>query len=135
MCCEHCRPGSPQERKHVAKREENSFPLCVPELTLGQSLERGEEFRQFSERLRERYPFLEIVRGRGLFNAFVMKDEDDLAYQLCYKLKERGLLAKPTRGNIIRFAPPLIITKEQLAEGMDIIEDAMASLAQPTTSH
>ena len=65
-----------------------------------------------------------LVRGRGLLNAIVVNDSPDsqTAWNLCVALKENGLLAKPTHGNIIRFAPPLVITENQLMECVQIIE-------------
>lgn len=64
------------------------------------------------------------VRGKGLLNAFVINDDEDgdTAWNICLRLKDNGLLAKPTHGNIIRFAPPLVITKDQLNECCNIIE-------------
>jgi acetylornithine/succinyldiaminopimelate/putrescine aminotransferase len=64
------------------------------------------------------------VRGKGLLNAIVVNDtpESSTAWDLCVALKDNGLLAKPTHGNIIRFAPPLVITEEQLFECIGIIE-------------
>lgn len=64
-----------------------------------------------------------LVRGKGLLNAIVINDspESDTAWNICLALKENGLLAKPTHGNIIRFAPPLIMTKEELMACVDII--------------
>jgi ornithine--oxo-acid transaminase len=64
-----------------------------------------------------------LVRGRGLLNAIVINDSEDssTAWNICVALKENGLLAKPTHGNIIRFAPPLVITEEQLMDCLDII--------------
>jgi ornithine--oxo-acid transaminase len=64
------------------------------------------------------------VRGKGLLNAIVVNDSPDsqTAWNLCVALKENGLLAKPTHGNIIRFAPPLVITENQLMECVGIIE-------------
>ncbi len=65
---------------------------------------------------------LKLVRGKGLLNAIVIKeDEGKTAWDICLAMKENGLLAKPTHGDIIRFAPPLIITKEQLDECIEII--------------
>ena len=63
------------------------------------------------------------VRGKGLLNAIVINDSDtgDLAWNICLKLKDNGLLAKPTHGNIIRFAPPLVMTIDQLQECIAII--------------
>ena len=64
-----------------------------------------------------------LVRGKGLLNAIVINDSEDssTAWDICMKLKENGLLAKPTHGNIIRFAPPLVMNEEQLLECVDII--------------
>jgi ornithine--oxo-acid transaminase len=64
------------------------------------------------------------VRGKGLLNAIIVNDTPDssTAWDLCVALKENGLLAKPTHGNIIRFAPPLVITENQLLECVAIIE-------------
>ena len=66
---------------------------------------------------------VEKIRGKGLLNAIVIKDEEnsDIAWNICLKMAQNGLLAKPTHGNIIRFAPPLIINDEQLNNCIDII--------------
>jgi len=68
-----------------------------------------------------------LVRGKGLLNAIVINDteESETAFAICLALKENGLLAKPTHGNIIRFAPPLIITEDQLLECISIIIDTL----------
>jgi len=67
---------------------------------------------------------IETVRGKGLLNAVVIKNkEGKTAWDVCVAMKENGVLAKPTHGNIIRFAPPLIITEEQLREAMDKIKE------------
>ena len=64
-----------------------------------------------------------MVRGKGLLNAIVINDteESSTAWDICMLLKENGLLAKPTHGNIIRFAPPLVITKDELLDCISII--------------
>ncbi len=64
-----------------------------------------------------------LVRGKGLLNAIVINDteESDNAWNICMKLAENGLLAKPTHGNIIRFAPPLVMNEEQLLDCVSII--------------
>lgn len=69
------------------------------------------------------------VRGKGLLTAVVINEEKDgvKAWDVCLKLKEMGLLAKPTHGNIIRLAPPLVITEQQTNEAADIIRDAILS--------
>ena len=68
-----------------------------------------------------------LIRGRGLLNAIVINDSEDssTAWDICMKLRDNGLLAKPTHGNIIRFAPPLVINESQLLECIDIIEETI----------
>ncbi|MBK7886947.1 MAG: ornithine--oxo-acid transaminase [Bacteroidetes bacterium] len=69
------------------------------------------------------------VRGKGLFNAIVIRETDKInAWDICLKLKENGLLAKPTHGHIIRFAPPLVITEGQLRECAEIIKRTIEGL-------
>lgn len=83
----------------------------------------GELFRSEMSRLIEETDLISLVRGKGLLNAVVINDTPDskTAWNLCVQLKENGLLAKPTHGNIIRFAPPLVMTEEQLMECVAII--------------
>lgn len=74
-------------------------------------------------------PFIDLVRGKGLLNAIVIKHSNpEAAWDLCLILKENGLLAKPTHGDKIRFAPPLLITKEQVMECVEIISKSLAML-------
>ena len=74
-------------------------------------------------------PFVETVRGKGLLNAIVIKHSDkNAAWQLCLELKNNGLLAKPTHGDKIRFAPPLVITEEQILESVAIIGKSLSIL-------
>ncbi|MBU7577025.1 MAG: ornithine--oxo-acid transaminase [Flavihumibacter sp.] len=74
-------------------------------------------------------PYIGTIRGKGLLNAIVIKHSNpDAAWQLCLLLKDAGLLAKPTHGDKIRFAPPLIITKEQLLECVGIIDSCLKQL-------
>lgn len=69
------------------------------------------------------------VRGKGLLNAIVIREQDGInAWDVCLKLKENGLLAKPTHGDIIRFAPPLVITEDQLGECINIIRRTITAL-------
>ena len=69
---------------------------------------------------------IELVRGKGLLNAIVINPKKGVeAWDICVKMKEMGLLAKPTHGNIIRFAPPLVITETQLREALEIIKSAI----------
>ena len=72
---------------------------------------------------------LSVIRGKGLLNAIIIQHHHtDAAWELCLQLKENGLLAKPTHGDKIRFAPPLIITKEQIMESVAIIEKSLSVL-------
>lgn len=84
----------------------------------------GEIFRDRMEKLITKTDLVCLVRGKGLLNAVVINDHPNssTAWDICVKLSENGLLAKPTHGNIIRFAPPLVMTEEQLHECCDIIE-------------
>ncbi len=84
----------------------------------------GRHFRKRMQALVDTSDLLRLVRGKGLLNAVVIDDspQSDTAWRLCLKLAENGLLAKPTHGNIIRFAPPLVMTEAQLDECCDIIE-------------
>lgn len=89
----------------------------------------GDLFRSRMKVLVDKYQVLSLVRGKGLLNAVVINDspESSTAWDICVKLAEGGLLAKPTHGNIIRFAPPLVMTEEQLHECVDIIEKVVAT--------
>ena len=84
----------------------------------------GQLFRSEIEKLIEKTDLITKVRGKGLLNAILINDSPDskTAWNLCLQLKENGLLAKPTHGNIIRLAPPLVITEEQLLDCVKIIE-------------
>uniref|UniRef100_UPI0040476969 ornithine--oxo-acid transaminase n=1 Tax=Algoriphagus sp. TaxID=1872435 RepID=UPI0040476969 len=89
----------------------------------------GDLFRLRLQVLVDKYKILSLVRGKGLLNAVVINDgpESSTAWDICVKLAQAGLLAKPTHGNIIRFAPPLVLTEEQLHECVDIIESVVAT--------
>lgn len=84
----------------------------------------GELFRTRMNAFIKTNELVTLVRGKGLLNAIVIDDTEDssTAWDICVALKENGLLAKPTHGNIIRFAPPLVMTEEQLHDCCDIIE-------------
>ena len=84
----------------------------------------GEIFRSEMKILQKECNLIHTVRGKGLLNAVEINDtpESSTAWNLCVQLKNNGLLAKPTHGNIIRFAPPLVMTEEQLTECIDIIK-------------
>ncbi|MEA1850291.1 ornithine--oxo-acid transaminase [Chryseobacterium sp. MHB01] len=91
--------------------------------------ELGKLFRSEIEKLIEKTGLITKVRGKGLLNAILINDtpESSTAWNICLQLKENGLLAKPTHGNIIRLAPPLVITEEQLLDCVKIIEKTILS--------
>ncbi len=102
-----------------------ALEVLVEEDLANQAQVLGEYFRQrMQDVIHKRPALLSLVRGKGLLNAVVINDdpESSTAWNICLKLAENGLLAKPTHGNIIRFAPPLVMTQEQLKECCDIIE-------------
>lgn len=94
--------------------------------------ELGELFRAEMNRIIANTDLVNAVRGKGLLNAILINDTEDssTAWDLCVALKENGLLAKPTHGNIIRFAPPLVMTKEQLMECVTIIEKTITEFSK-----
>ena len=89
----------------------------------------GKLFRSELDSRFKNIAIVKLVRGRGLLNAIVINDSEDssTAWDICMKLRDNGLLAKPTHGNIIRFAPPLVISESQLLECIDIIEETILS--------
>lgn len=96
----------------------------VKDESLAQNAKRlGELFRSLMNEYISKSTIVKSIRGRGLLNAILINDteESDTAWNICVALKNNGLLAKPTHGNIIRFAPPLVMTKTQLIECVDII--------------
>ncbi|MEL6867986.1 MAG: ornithine--oxo-acid transaminase [Bacteroidota bacterium] len=87
----------------------------------------GQIFRSRMQKLVDNSDLVSLVRGKGLLNAVVINDteDSDTAWNICVAMSQNGLLAKPTHGNIIRFAPPLVINEEQLNECCDIIEQTI----------
>jgi len=83
----------------------------------------GQLFRSELQKFIETSPLVNAVRGKGLLNAILINDteESDTAWNICMALRDNGLLAKPTHGNIIRFAPPLVMNEEQLLDCVSII--------------
>ncbi|OXB01863.1 ornithine--oxo-acid transaminase [Flavobacterium oncorhynchi] len=100
----------------------------VKEENLAENAERlGVVLRKGLNEIAERNNLITLVRGKGLLNAIVINcDEDsDLAWQICLKFRDNGLLAKPTHGNKIRLAPPLVMTETQIQECLVIIEKSL----------
>ena len=83
----------------------------------------GNLFRSELNKFIETSNIVNLVRGKGLLNAIVINDseESNTAWNICIALRDNGLLAKPTHGNIIRFAPPLVMTEDQLLDCVNII--------------
>ncbi|HRZ97568.1 MAG TPA: aminotransferase class III-fold pyridoxal phosphate-dependent enzyme, partial [Paludibacter sp.] len=99
------------------------------EILAENAYELGMYFRSELKNLCKESNVAEFVRGKGLLNALIINNQGhkNLAWDICLKLAENGLLAKPTHTNIIRFAPPLVITKEQITECIDIIRNTILS--------
>ncbi len=92
--------------------------------------ELGKLFRSEMQKLVEEFDMVELVRGKGLLNAVVIKPTNGLkAWDVCLKMKENGLIAKPTHEHIIRFAPPLVINKDELMEAISIIKKTISEIS------
>jgi len=87
----------------------------------------GNYFRKKMNDLAKESDLVNLIRGKGLLNALVINDSEDssTAWEICLKMKKKGLIAKPTHGNIIRFAPPLVINKKEIDESCQIIRDCI----------
>ncbi|WP_456464076.1 ornithine--oxo-acid transaminase [Lutibacter sp.] len=97
----------------------------IKEEGLAKNAERlGNLFRSEIQKLVDSNSLVRLVRGKGLLNAIIINDSEDssTAWDICLKLRDNGLLAKPTHGNIIRFAPPLVMNEEQLLDCVSIIK-------------
>ena len=100
----------------------------VKEEKLAENAERlGKIFREELGKFVEENDLVTLVRGKGLLNAVVINDteDSDTAWNICMRLRDNGLLAKPTHGNIIRFAPPLVMNEEQLMDCIAIIKNTI----------
>ena len=106
-----------------------ALEVVVEEKLAGNAEAMGQRFRQGIQNMIGRIPVLERVRGKGLLNAIVIDSGEDseLAWNICLKFRDNGLLAKPTHGNKIRLAPPLVIREAQIDECLDIIERSLKS--------
>ena len=96
------------------------------------ALLRGHQFRDRLKNLGEESELVKKVRGKGLLNAIVIDDDEDssTAWDICMKMKDNGLIAKPTHGNIIRFAPPLVISETEVDESCEIIEQSIKEFSK-----
>ena len=91
------------------------------------AMEMGNHFRNTLEKLKSDTNLVKLIRGKGLLNALVINDSEtsSTAWDICIRMKDNGLIAKPTHGNIIRFAPPLVINREQIDESCQIIKNSI----------
>ena len=101
-----------------------ALEVVINENLAQNAFELGEKFRAGMNDIIQKSDLVSLVRGKGLLNAIVINDspESSTAYDICLALKENGLLAKPTHGNIIRFAPPLVMNEMELNQCISIIE-------------
>ncbi|SMC60039.1 ornithine--oxo-acid transaminase [Moheibacter sediminis] len=101
-----------------------ALQVVLDEKLAENSEELGKIFRSEIEKMIAEFDFLKAVRGKGLLNAILINDtpESSTAWDLCVELMENGLLAKPTHGNIIRFAPPLVMNQEELNLALNILK-------------
>jgi ornithine--oxo-acid transaminase len=111
----------------ACKVAQSALEVVIEEDLAKNAAELGEVFRsELSKRLLDN-KLVKLIRGKGLLNAIVINDTEDssTAWDICLALRDNGLLAKPTHGNIIRFAPPLVINKKQLLLCIDIIVNTL----------
>ena len=111
----------------ACKVAQSALEVVIEEDLAKNASELGKVFRsELSKRLLDN-KLVKLIRGKGLLNAIVINDTEDssTAWDICLALRDNGLLAKPTHGNIIRFAPPLVINKKQLLLCVDIIVNTL----------
>jgi ornithine--oxo-acid transaminase len=107
--------------------------VVIEEKLADNAAEMGALFREGLRKIARKYPLITTIRGKGLLNAIVIDTTEDasLALDLCLLLKQNGLLAKPTHGNKIRLAPPLVINRTQIRQALQIIEKSVKELILP----
>ncbi len=128
LCIKPGQHGSTYGGNPLAARVAIAALQVVKDEKLADNADRlGKIFRKEIERIIDSTSLIRLVRGKGLLNAIVVNDTEEsaTAWNLCMIMAKNGLLAKPTHGNIIRFAPPLVITEEQLMECVAIIEKSV----------
>jgi len=105
-----------------------SLRVLIEEKLPENAAQMGKLFRDGLRQMAQQYPLIKLVRGKGLLNAIVIDSEEEskLAWNICLKMRDNGLLAKPTHGNKIRLAPPLVINEQQVGESLDIITRSIA---------
>ena len=105
-----------------------SLKVLIEEELPQNAMKMGILFRNGLREIAKELPLIKVVRGKGLLNAIVIDSDEEskLAWNICLKMRDNGLLAKPTHGNKIRLAPPLVITEEQINESLEIIAKSIA---------
>ncbi len=132
LCIKPGEHGSTFGGNPVAARVAIAALEVVAEEKLAEKAEHlGKIFRSEMNKLMSETKLITLVRGKGLLNAVVINDspESKTAWNICVKMAELGVLAKPTHGNIIRFAPPLVISEEQLMDAIGRIRKAFLSFS------
>ncbi len=127
LCIKPGEHGSTFGGNPVAARVATAALEVVKDEKLAENAERlGQIFREELRKIDS--DMIELVRGKGLLNAIIIKPKNGKeAWDVCVKMADNGLLAKPTHGHIIRFAPPLVITEDQLREAIEIIKKSILS--------
>jgi ornithine--oxo-acid transaminase len=133
LCIKPGQHGSTYGGNPIAAKVAIAALQVVKDEQLAENAERlGIIFRKELNRIISTNNLVSLVRGKGLLNAIVINDteESSTAWEICLSLANNGLLAKPTHGNIIRFAPPLVMTEEQLMECIAIIEKTLTEFSK-----
>ena len=133
LCIKPGEHGSTFGGNPIAARVAVEALQIVEDEQLAENAERlGQIFRSKIQELVDSSDLVNAVRGKGLLNAILINDteDSDTAWNICLKLAENGLLAKPTHGNIIRFAPPLVMNEEQLLECVGIITSTISNFSK-----
>ena len=133
LCIKPGEHGSTFGGNPIAARVAVEALQIVEDEQLAENAERlGQIFRSKIQELVDSSDLVNAVRGKGLLNAILINDteDSDTAWNICLKLAENGLLAKPTHGNIIRFAPPLVMNEEQILECVGIITSTISNFSK-----
>jgi ornithine--oxo-acid transaminase len=127
LCIEPGQHGSTFGGNPLAAKIAVAALEVIKEEKLAERAEKmGQLFRQEIGKIKS--DMIELVRGKGLLNAIIIRPKNGkTAWDVCIRMMENGLLAKPTHGHIIRFAPPLVLTEEQLHQAIDIIKKSILS--------
>ncbi len=131
LCIKPGEHGSTYGGNPIAAKVATAALEVLKEEKLAENSEKlGILFRAEMQKLVDEFDMATLVRGKGLLNAVVIKPTNGIkAWDVCVKMKENGLIAKPTHEHIIRFAPPLVINEEQLMEAVGIIRKTLEELA------